>query len=94
LPSDAPFGRAEAESFMFTRMMDVDDVVDWLAANSAFITASPVGREAGLARCRAPLLAHATGDSRVEMPLRSWCWRANRLPRVTEDQGKGYAGST
>jgi ubiquinone/menaquinone biosynthesis C-methylase UbiE len=84
LPPAAPFGRAEAESFPFTRMMDVDDVVDWLATNSVFITARPADREAGLARCRAALLAHATGDSRVEMPLRSWCWRADRLPRVTE----------
>ena len=84
LPPDAPFGRAEAESFTFTRLMDVDDVVDWLATNSVFITASPASRQAGLARCRAALLAQATGDSRVEMPLRSWCWRADRLPRVTE----------
>lgn len=92
LPPDAPFGRAEAASFTFTRAMDVDDVVDWLATNSVFITASPADREAGLARCQAALLAHATGDSRdggspgdgsrVEMPLRSWCWRADRLPRT------------
>jgi ubiquinone/menaquinone biosynthesis C-methylase UbiE len=84
LPSEAPFGRAEAESFTFTRRMDVDDVVDWLATNSVFITASPASRQAGLARCRAALLAQATGDSRVVMPLRSWCWRADRLPRVIE----------
>jgi SAM-dependent methyltransferase len=92
LPPDAPFGRAEVESFTFTRTMDVDDVVDWLATNSVLITASPADREAGLARCRTALLAHATGDSpgggspgdgsRVEMPLRSWCWRADRLPRT------------
>ena len=81
LPPDAPFGSAEAGSFTFTRMMDVDDVVDWLATNSVFITASPAERDAGLARCRAVLLAHATSDARVEMPLRSWCWRADRLPR-------------
>jgi ubiquinone/menaquinone biosynthesis C-methylase UbiE len=83
LPPTAPFGRAEAGSFTFSRMMDVDDVIDWLATNSMFITASPAAKEAGLVRCRAALLAHATGDSRVEMPLRSWCWRAGRLPRVT-----------
>ena len=87
LPPDAPFGRAEAASFTFTRMMEVDDVIDWLATNSAFITAPPARREAGLARCRAALLAQATGDARVEMPLRSWCWRADRLPRVPERAG-------
>lgn len=84
LPPDAPFGRAKAESFTFTRMMDVGDVLDWLATNSVFITAPPAARQAGLARCRAVLLAQATGNSRVEMPLRSWCWRADRLPRVIE----------
>jgi SAM-dependent methyltransferase len=82
LPPDAPFGSAQAGSFTFTRTMDVDDAVDWLATNSEFITASPSDREAGRARCRAALLAHATdGGSRIEMPLRSWCWRADRLPR-------------
>jgi hypothetical protein len=61
--------------------MDADDVVDWLATSGAFITARPADREAALARGRAALLAHAAGDSRIEMPLRSWCWRADRLPR-------------
>lgn len=83
LPQDAPFGCAEARSFTFNQVMDIDDVVDWLATSSVFITASPAGRQAGLARCRSALLAQATGDSRVEMPLRSWCWRADRVPRVT-----------
>ncbi|HEV3380844.1 MAG TPA: class I SAM-dependent methyltransferase [Trebonia sp.] len=87
LPPDAPFASVETESFRFTRTMDVDDVVDWLATNSVFITASPADRESGLARCRAALLARAVGDSpdgrsRIEMPLRSWCWRADRLPRA------------
>lgn len=81
LPPGSPFTNAQAESFTFTRTMDVDDVVDWLATNSAFITAAPAGREAGLARCREALLDRADGDSRVEMPLRSWCWRADRAPR-------------
>jgi ubiquinone/menaquinone biosynthesis C-methylase UbiE len=83
LPRDAPFGCAETGWFTFTRVMDVDDVVDWLATNSVFITASPADRQAGLALCRSALLAQASGDSRVEMPLRSWCWRASRVPRAT-----------
>ena len=82
LPPGAPFGSAQAESFTFTRTMDVDDAVDWLATNGMLITASPSDREAGMARCRAALLAHAAADgSRIEMPLRSWCWRADRLSR-------------
>jgi SAM-dependent methyltransferase len=84
LPPDAPFDCSETGSFAFTRVMDVDDVVDWLATNSVFITASAADRQAGLARCRSALLAQASVDSRVEMPLRSWCWRASRGPRAIE----------
>jgi SAM-dependent methyltransferase len=86
LAPGATFEHAEAESFTFTRTMDVDDVVDWLATSSVFIMAAPAARQTGLARCRTTLLAHATsgpggGGSAVEMPIRSWCWRADRLPR-------------
>ena len=81
LPEGAPFGNVATGSFAFTRTMRVDDVVDWLATNSAFITASPDDKEAGLALSRAALLERADGQSRIEVPLRSWCWRADRLPR-------------
>jgi SAM-dependent methyltransferase len=84
LPEGAPFGNVEVGSFGFTRTMPVDDVVDWLATNSAFITASPDDREAGLALCRAALAERADGQGLIEVPLRSWCWRAERLPRVSE----------
>jgi hypothetical protein len=82
LPSDVPFGSPERASFTFTRTMDIDDVVDWLGTNSELITAAPADREAGLARCRAALLERAGGGPWIEMPLRSWCWRADRLPRA------------
>jgi SAM-dependent methyltransferase len=87
LPPDAPFGPRQVESFPFTRTMDVDDVVGWLATYGVYLTASPADREAGLARCRAAVLAHAAADSpghglRVEMPLRSWCWRADLMPKT------------
>jgi hypothetical protein len=81
LPEGAPFGNVTAGSFGFTRTMRVDDVVDWLATNSAFITASPDDKEAGLELCRAALAERADSQSRIEVPLRSWCWRADRLPR-------------
>ena len=81
LPEGAPFGNVATGSFASTRTMRVDDVVDWLATNSAFITASPDDKEAGLALSRAALLERADGQSRIEVPLRSWCWRADRLPR-------------
>lgn len=81
LPAGAPFANVATGSFGFTRTMRVDDVIDWLATNSALIAASPADREAGLARCRAALSERADERGRVEMPLRSWCYRADRLPR-------------
>jgi SAM-dependent methyltransferase len=85
LPDGAAFGAAETASFRFSRTMPVTDVLDWLATSSNVITASAADREAGLARCREALLARAgrqAGGTEpvIQMPMRSWCWRAERLP--------------
>jgi SAM-dependent methyltransferase len=85
LPDGAEFGAAETASFRFSRVMPVADVLDWLATSSNVITASAADRESGLARCRAALLGRAGtppggGEPVIEMPMRSWCWRAERLP--------------
>lgn len=88
LPDGAEFGAAAAASFRFTRTLAVDDVVEWLATNSSFITASAADRAAGLDRCRAALLRQTGGAEVIEMPMRSWCWRADRAgSRVTEKLG-------
>lgn len=81
LPDGAEFSGVRTASFGFTRAITVDDVVDWLATNSAFITASAADRAAGLARCRAALLDRTAGAESIEMPMRSWCWRAQRASR-------------
>jgi SAM-dependent methyltransferase len=83
LPAGSPFEAQETASFRFRRAMPVAAVLDWLASNSVFITASPDERAAGLARSREALLGQAaTGpageEPLVEMPVRSWCWRARR----------------
>ncbi len=78
LPEGAPFGPAQTASFGFTRTMPVGDVLAWLATNSALITAPAADREAGLRRCRGALLNRAGTEPVIEMPLRSWCWRAER----------------
>lgn len=79
LPADAEFGGRQAASFRFTRTVSIDDAVEWLASNSAFITASAADRAAGLARCRRALAKQAGSTQVIEMPMRSWCWRADRL---------------
>jgi SAM-dependent methyltransferase len=78
VPPGAEFDAPETASFGFTRTVSVDDVIEWLATNSAFITAAETDRAAGLARCRAALDRQAAGAAVIEMPMRSWCWRARR----------------
>jgi SAM-dependent methyltransferase len=78
LPAGSEFGNRETASFRFTRLVSIDDAIEWLATNSDSITASAADRAAGLARCRAALAEQARGAPAVEMPMRSWCWRARR----------------
>jgi SAM-dependent methyltransferase len=78
LPAESAFEAEEAASFRFTRTVSLDDVIEWLATNSASITAAEDARAAGLARCRTALEEQAGGAAVIEMPMRSWCWRARR----------------
>ena len=87
LPAGAEFGDVETASFRFTRSIAISDAVEWLATNSAFITASAAARAEGIARCRAALLNVTGGGETIEMPMRSWCWRANRVERADRPGG-------
>jgi SAM-dependent methyltransferase len=81
LPAGAPFENIASASFAFVRRMTVDDTVDWLATYSGLITAPATERAAGLARAREALLQRASADGVIEMPIRSACWRADRVHR-------------
>jgi SAM-dependent methyltransferase len=81
LPEDAPFENIASASFEFTRTMTVDDAVGWLATYSGVITAPAEEREARLARGREALLRRADQDGMIEFPMRSGCWRADRVRR-------------
>ena len=83
LPEGSPFGPEATASFGYSRTMTVAEVLEWLATNSSFIGAAAADREAGLARCRDVLLSRASSEAAgtepvIEMPVRSWCWRADR----------------
>ncbi len=78
---DGLFGSVESASFSFTRRMTTGDFVDMLATYSGAITASPQDREAALARARAVLERRFPGAAEIDVPMRSWCFRASRLPR-------------
>jgi SAM-dependent methyltransferase len=81
LPGNAPFENVASASFAFVRTMTVDDAVDWLATYSGLITAPAGERAAALARAREALLRRANGDGVIEIPIRSTCWRADRVRR-------------
>jgi SAM-dependent methyltransferase len=85
LPAGSPFGAGHAASFGYRRVMAVADVMEWLATNSAFITAPPDVQADSTARCHAALLRRSVpgpaGTPAVAMPVRSWCWRATRRLR-------------
>jgi hypothetical protein len=67
--------------------MTVDDAVDWMATYSGVITASAAERAAGLARAREALLRRAGRAGLVEFPMRSICWRADRVHRPLPGTG-------
>jgi SAM-dependent methyltransferase len=81
LPDNAPFENIASASFTFTRTMTVDGVVGWLATYSRVITAPEGERAAGLSRARELLLPRADGNGMIEVPMRSTCWRADRVSR-------------
>jgi SAM-dependent methyltransferase len=81
LPDDAPFENVASASFAFVRTMTVDDAVDWLGTYSGLITAPQAERAAGLARAREALLRRPGTAGMIEIPIRSTCWRADRVHR-------------
>ena len=78
---DGLFGDVESESFLFSRRMTVDDFVGMLATYSGAITASPQELDAALDRARAVLERRFPGAAEVDVPMRSQCYRADRLER-------------
>jgi SAM-dependent methyltransferase len=81
LPDPALFVNIETAAFRFSRRMVVSDLVDWLMTYSRVITASDVVKAAGRARAAAALAAQFPGAETVEVPMRSRCWRADRVAR-------------
>ncbi|MFZ0049271.1 MAG: class I SAM-dependent methyltransferase [Streptosporangiaceae bacterium] len=81
LPDQALFRSIETHAFRFSRYMTVPDIIDMLATYSGVITASPEARAAGRARAAAALAAQFPGAAELEVPMRSRCWRANRVSR-------------
>jgi SAM-dependent methyltransferase len=82
LPEGAPFENVATESFPFARTMTSDGLIDLLGTYSGVITASPQDREAWLDRVRAELAEQFPDTGAIEVPMRTRCWRADRVPRA------------
>ena len=82
LPDRTLFTNIETHVFRFSRYMPVTDVVDMLGTYSEVITASPELRNIGRARAAAALAEQFPGAAELEMPMRSRCWRADRVSRT------------
>jgi SAM-dependent methyltransferase len=81
LPDPAVFLNIESATFRFSRTMTAPDVVDWMMTYSRVITASSDVKAAGRARAEAALAERFPAAAQVEVPMRSRCWRADRVRR-------------
>jgi ubiquinone/menaquinone biosynthesis C-methylase UbiE len=79
LPDDGSFGELATASFSYVAQLAVDDMVALLGTYSAVITASDAERQHWLDRARAIIAQQAPGQDSVDLPIRSWCWRADRV---------------
>jgi SAM-dependent methyltransferase len=76
------FTNAKDRSFTFVRPMAKDDLVAMLGTYSGVITASSQDRAALLTRAEAMLEQRFPGVDRIDVPMRTWCWRADRVTRA------------
>jgi SAM-dependent methyltransferase len=81
LPEPQIFDNIEREVFRFERTMTLDDVVAMLGTYSRAIIASAGDREQALADARGALQERFPGTDAIDIPMRAWCWRADRLAR-------------
>jgi SAM-dependent methyltransferase len=82
LPEEHEFADIETASFSFTRTIPIDDFAPMLGTYSRLIVASEQDRAETLAAIQAAIDARFPGATEIELPMRSLCWRANRLPRL------------
>jgi hypothetical protein len=61
--------------------MSIPDLVEWLTTDSRVITASDEVKAAGRARATSALAEQFPDATEIEVPMRSHCWRADRVPR-------------
>jgi SAM-dependent methyltransferase len=83
LPEQSVFHGVQREIFRFVRTMAVDDVIAMLGTYSRAIIASTDDRALALADARAALAEQFPGAHTIDVPMRAWCWRADRIARTS-----------
>jgi SAM-dependent methyltransferase len=81
LPEPQIFGNIEREIFKFVRTMTLDDAVAMMGTYSRVIIASSDDRLQRLAEARSNLEARFPGADAIDIPMRAYCWRADRIAR-------------
>ena len=81
LPDPKVFVNIESASFRFSRTMTVPDLLDWLMTYSRVITTHSAVKAAGRARAEAALATQFPSAELIDVPMRSRCWRADRVHR-------------
>jgi SAM-dependent methyltransferase len=84
LPEPQIFHNIAREVFRFERTMTVEDAVAMLGTYSRAIIGSPDDRAQTFADARAALEARFPGAETVDIPMRAWCWRADRVARSAQ----------
>jgi SAM-dependent methyltransferase len=84
LPEPQIFYNIARETFRFVRTMTLEGVVAMLGTYSRVIVASPDDRAQRLADARAALEGRFPGADVIDIPMRAWCWRADRIARSGE----------
>jgi SAM-dependent methyltransferase len=81
LPDDAPLRDVATQLFRFTRRMAAGSLLELLSTYSNMITADAQDRDAALAYAAQALAERYPGASEIDVPMASWCWRADRTSR-------------
>lgn len=81
LPDPQIFNNVARQVFSFVRPMRVEEAVAMMGTYSRVIIAPPEERAQRLADARAGLQARFPGADVIDIPMRAWCWRADRIAR-------------
>ena len=83
LPAGSPFGEPETREVGWLSPMTVEDLLNLLETYSEVIVSSPEDRQRARVAARAVLTDHPAtrGLDVIDVPMRSWGWRSDRLAR-------------